>query len=94
MSNSPMVKNPRAFFLHFVPYWNVFSVSQEISALLCGFVAETGLTEEELEGGLDALLAEESEDVAAKMPDVPQEAMADTLPDVPEGGFFEFFVYL
>jgi len=57
---------------------------EEISALLCGFVAETGLTEEELEGELDALLAEESEDVAAKMPDVPQEAMADTLPDVPE----------
>ena len=61
-------------------------VWQEISALLCGFAAEAGISEEDLEGELATLLeAEQQGDVANQLPDVPVEAVVDTLPEVVEG---------
>ncbi|KAF2349390.1 Snf7 family [Trinorchestia longiramus] len=66
---------------------------EEISALLCGFVAETGLSEDELEAELDALLerseVEELPDVdelpeVDKLPEVPPSAAVDQLPNVPQ----------
>lgn len=71
---------------------------EEISALLCGMTAATGLSEEELEQELDALLedsiASQLPDTPARpadrLPEVPSEAVptavsVDELPDVPQG---------
>jgi len=56
---------------------------EEISAMLCGFAAEAGISEEDLEGELAALL-DAGGDVAKSLPDVPIEAVVDTLPEVAE----------
>ncbi|XP_018019208.1 charged multivesicular body protein 6-A-like [Hyalella azteca] len=54
---------------------------EEISALLCGFAAATGLTEDELDAELDALLQQDSSgDKIPELPSVPEEQ----LPDVPQ----------
>ncbi|KAA0194003.1 hypothetical protein HAZT_HAZT007143 [Hyalella azteca] len=54
---------------------------KEISALLCGFAAATGLTEDELDAELDALLQQDSSgDKIPELPSVPEEQ----LPDVPQ----------
>ena len=62
---------------------------QEISALLSGLSAELGVSEEELEDELAALVSEQ-------LPDVQEQTSDVQLPDVPQGmekPFFFFFFF-